>query len=462
MINTSQFVRSVHQLFCIDGIELEQLKIDEAASLRLQDFREKFYHWSFCRQIKDFKRSHDLDRSYLEVREGLIQKLLRLRKENKENMKPQIAQIDHMNEMISDLIRQRDQRVEEINRMKKDPAIREKELKKGRELLCEVSEELQFRENVRLVLMELTQSKYPILTQGEEELENLEKTKDQLEKESESLAKSMSLPEELSQTLFYYTLNNGYFSHLTSSTWGSLMKSCSEKEQSWLREHYEFDDISMAWKLSDEQHYYSPLKQKQIVGHRDSSGISFLDYNIKKLLDVKLNDMTFTRYEQEVRSFYATICFEALEDGVLTHEEINMMQDLAKALSMDWEQALQVLNQEAVRVQKGFVNKNMAMFHELAMADGKMHREEAKFLVEMKSRLESEILSNLSSMLDRIGDEGIQLKMDDEMFFVEMCRLALRDQHLDECEKDILNSFGQQKGWSEEVCASLLELARAD
>jgi hypothetical protein len=290
----------------------------------------------------------------------------------------------------------------------------------------------------------------------------LENIRDELEKASEDLARSMSLPEELSQTLFFYTLNNGYFSHLSSSTWTTLMQSCSENEQSWLKEHYEFDDISMAWKLNEEQHYYSPLKEKQIVGHRDSSGISFLDYNIKKLLDVKLNDMTFTRYDQEVRSFYANICFEALEDGILTQEEIKMMKELAKALHMEWNQALLVLNQEAVRVQKGFVNKNMAMFHELAMADGKMHREEAKFLVEMKSRLDNELISNLSSKLDKVGDEGIQLKMDDEKFFVEMCRLALRDDHLDECEKEMLHSFGQQKGWSEELCMTLLESAKLE
>ena len=461
MLNTSLFVRSVHQLFCVGGVEVDHLEVDKATGIRLLEFREKFYNWSFCRQLKDLKRSFDLDRSYLEVREGLIQKLLLLRKQHKDGLEAQIRQVDHMNQIIAGLKEQRDDQVQELNRMKSDPTAKEDALEACRERLCEVSEELQFRENVKTVLMELAQSKFPILTQGEEELEKLESTKDELEKESEALAKAMSLPEGLSQTLFHYTLNNGFFSHLTQQTWDRLMGSCSAKEQAWVKEHYEYDDISMAWKLIDEQHYYSPLKEKQIVGDRESSGISFLDYNIKKLLDVKLNDMTFTRYEQEVRSFYANICFEALEDGILTKEEVKMMRDLAKVLLMDWKQALQVMNHEAIRVQKGFINENMAMFHELAMADGKMHREEAKFLVEMKANLESEMINNLSSMLEKVGGEGIQLKMDDELFFVEMCHLALKDKHLDPCEQEMLNAFGKQKGWNDEVCASLMEQARA-
>jgi len=62
--------------------------------------------------------------------------------------------------------------------------------------------------------MELAQSKFPDLTQGEEELEALEKHREELELIAEDLAVELNLPSGLSQMLFHYSLNNGTFSFI--------------------------------------------------------------------------------------------------------------------------------------------------------------------------------------------------------------------------------------------------------
>jgi hypothetical protein len=238
------------------------------------------------------------------------------------------------------------------------------------------------------------------------------------------------------------------------------MNRCSSKEQSWLREHFSEESKSKAWRLNDEQHYTSPLKRRCLVGSRDSSGISFVDFNIKKLLDEKLPHLTFTRYQNEVRTFYASMCNEALEDGILTVEEAKMMGELSETLKLDPFQARQIMNQEALRVQKDFVNQNLASFYELAMSDGNLHREEARFIVEMKTKLEGEVVENVSQMIQHMDENGIRLKMEDELFFIELCRLALKDQRLDECEMDLLKSFVEKKGWEESKLLELLEQAK--
>ena len=137
-----------------------------------------------------------------------------------------------------------------------------------------------------------------------------------------------------------------------------------------------------------------------------------------------------------------------------------MMDELAVALHLDAMQARQLLNQEALRVQKDFINENMALFYELAMSDGQMHREEAKFLVEMKNRLEGDLIDNVAQKIQRIEEEGLQLRMDDSEFFIQLCRLALKDNHLDLCEQQILKSFVRRKGWPDLRLPELLEAAR--
>jgi len=451
---TSVYVRSVHELFCHGSEPASDLSEEQRDELRV--FKRRFSHWTFCRRIMEAKRSLDLDRSYLEVREALIHRLLRLQKMNASEIEKERVQIEHMNQTLEGLEEKRDALVLECEKLKNMPNINETSVLRCREKICEIGEEIQFRVNVKSVLMELAQSKFPDLTQGEEELEALEKHREELELIAEDLAVELNLPSGLSQMLFHYSLNNGTFSFICEKSWQGLESSCGEKELAWLHEHYEFDDISNAWRLNDEQNYFSPLKDRQLVGHRESSGISFLDHNLKKLLDEKLSDMTITRYREEVRFFYSKVCHEALSDGILTVEEIGMMKEIAGVLLLDAAESFKIINHEALRVQKNFVYSNMAAFHDLAMADGQMHREEAKFLMELKEKLEKNTISHLSEHLENAGEHGIHIKMDDESFFGEMCHLALKDKHLDERELEILMSFAWEKGWSEEKAMAML------
>jgi hypothetical protein len=461
---TSLLVSFVHKVFC-KGLEISSkttpAELDRRSVERIQQYKDKLLLWTFCHKVVDLKREHDLDRSYLEVREGIIQKLIRMRKAQREDIDSQTRQLEHVADVIKGLEERRFHYAHEVERYKSQGVdVQAESLQRLEARLKEFDEELSFRQNVMSVQMELAQAKFPQITQLEEELEQLEVTRKNLEQQAEVIAQEMGLPKGLGKTLFFYMLNDGYFSYITDNDWSSMIFNCTSKEQSWLKEHFTCVVSQSAWLLNDEQHYYSPLKRKAIVGSRDSSGISFLDYNIKKLLDEKLVYLSFTRYQDDVRTFYASMCFEALEDGILTKDEVQMMDELAGALRLDPLQARQLLNQEALRVQKDFINENMALFYELAMSDGNMHREEAKFLVEMKNKLEGDMVENVAVMVQRVGDEGLQLKMDDSEFFVELCRLALKDKHLDDGEQEILKAFVQRKGWPNIRLVEMLEAAR--
>lgn len=457
---SSYFVTFVHRLFC-GGDPIEQACDLGAMEERLRFFKSQFKDWSFCRRIIELKLEKDLDRSYLEVRDDLIQKMAKLKRESKAAIDEQVEQIEHMNEVVARLETSRDEKIAAMDEAEQVATGNVQDRETLREELCEIGEELAFRENVRTVLMELAQSKFPELTQWEEDLLVLEKSKESLLKEVIQLAREMGVDTQKALVLFHYTLNSGYFSYLSQEAWQLLQERCSEKELAWLKEHFQWNEVAQAFVLNDEQHYFSPLQQKQLVGSRPSAGISFLDYNLKKLLNEKLPEWTITRYENEIRSFYGLICRESLEDGILTVDEISMMSDLAEVLELDKRQAHSIINQEAMKTQKTFINENMALFHELAMADGKMHRDEANFLVEMKTKLEEETISNVSAILKEASQDGIMLKMNDEDFFVEMCRLAIQDKELDYREEEMLKGFMSKKGWAIESFGDYMSKAKA-
>ena len=461
--DSSKSVAYVHQVFCLGlkaSFKTAPAGMDRRSVEKIVSFKEKLVLWKYCHRILDLKRQNDLERSYLEIREGVIQKLIRLRKAQREELEQQSSQLELICDVIRGLEEQRFQYAHELEHVHNQGNEVSKEFVARLALkLAELDEDLAFRQNILSVQMELAQAKFPHITQLEEELEHLEHTRKIIEVQAEGIAKELGLSKSLGKTLFFYMLNDGFFSYISESDWEEMIFNCTSKEQTWLKEHFAFLSSSSAWILNDEQHYYSPFKRKAIVGSRDSSGISLLDYNIKKLLDEKLPSMSFKRYQNEVREFYASVCFSALEDGILTKEEATMMVDLAKVLRLESMQSRKILNHEAIRVQKDFINENMALFYDLAMSDGNMHREEAKFLVEMKYRLEGDLVDNVAQKIQRIEDDGLQLRMDDTEFFIQLCRLALKDHKLDIAEHEILKSFVRRKGWPElrlnEVLAGL-------
>ena len=81
--NSSILVSYVHQVFC-KGLEASTKTAPAGVDRRNVDqivqFNDKLVLWNYCHAVVDLKRQHDLDRSYLEIREGMIQKLIRLRK----------------------------------------------------------------------------------------------------------------------------------------------------------------------------------------------------------------------------------------------------------------------------------------------------------------------------------------------------------------------------------------------
>lgn len=456
---SSKYVRIVHCIFCegktFSTADLMDISGDQVKAIKA--FENNLPLWRYCHKVLEKKRLIDLERSYLDVREGLIQKLLRLRKEARASLDPQVRQIELIEEVICGLEERKHDFENELARYCSRSVVDQEKKTRLEGRLSEFDEELLFRQHVLEVQIELAQSKFPMIVQLEDELEALEASVKTLTEDCLKEAFAMGVEESVAKTLFYCLLNDGYFTHVSQDDWSILKDRCSSKEQAWLREHFSQEQVSKAWVLNDEQHYWSPLKRRGLVGERQSSGISFVDFNVKKLLNEKLYHLSFMRYQNEVRAFYASTCHQALEDGILTVEEASMMKQLAKVLRLDEQQAHQVMNQEALRIQKDFMNKNIASLYDLAMSDGQLHRDEARFIIDMKARLESEVVVNVFKAIEKMGEEGVFLKMRDEDFFVELCQLALKDKRLDECEMAFLKSFAKTKGWGASTLSDLID-----
>jgi len=457
----SEIVSYVHTRFHPKREEarLGSLSVSSVIVERVDEFLDRHRLWVYCRKIMALKKKHDLERAYLEVREELIQKLFDFKKNHKEDLQAHSRQMSHIEKVIKKCEERQQHFSRELERFRDQPGERSEEsILRLESRLKEFEEEIRFRSHVLSVQKEIAANHFSGMTAMEKELCQLEVTLETMLQTAKAEALHLHVPESIALTLFYYIINDGYFTYIPEEEWHVLMVNVSSKEQTALKDHFHFEKSLGAYILNDEQTYTSPIQRKCLVGHKAASGISFLDYNVKKMLNDKLKALSFQSYLNEVKVFYTYLASEALSDGILTVEEMTMLDEIAAVIKLDINLARKILNQEAQRIQKNVINEQMMMFYDLAMADGVMQRDEAKFLVEMNAKLESKVIHQIAETMARRQND-LQLHLDAEELFVDMCKMVMKDGVLDAKECGMLMDFTQKQGWDKSKLQPILARA---
>lgn len=455
----SEIVAYVYQRFHPKKEYVKPSQVSPSIVNKVEEFLHRHRLWVYCRKVMGLMKSRGLDRSYLETREEIIQKLIRYKKNNKEALEEQTRQMRHIEKVIEKCEERGEHYGRELERYKEQADEASNESIERLELRQkEFEEEITFREHVLEVQKELAANKFSEMTDMEKELCDLEHNMDVMILDAKNQALRFQIPESIALTLFNYIVNDGYFTYVPEEEWEHLMANSSSKEQTILKGHFHYDRAQLAYLLNDEQRYISPIQRKLLVGSATSSGISFLDFHVKKILSDKLNSLSFHSYLNETKSFYAYLVQEALVDGVLTVDEMNMLDEIAVVLKMDMSMAKNILNTEAQKIQKNFINEQMMVFYDLAMADGVMQRDEAKFLVEMNDKFDAQVIHKISVTMEH-RKAPLKLNLDTEELFVDMCRMVMKDGVLDNKESEMLMNYIKKHGWEKAKLQPMLAKA---
>lgn len=454
----SEIVAYVHHRLHSKNVDQKNksFQVSELTMNQVEDFMHRHRLWVYCRKIMVLKKDYGIERSYLESREEIVHKLINYKKSYRDDLEAHSRQMRHIEKVIEkceerkvyfskELERFNDQKIEKT----------EESVERLEARLKEFNEEIEFREHVLEVQKELAANKFSDITQYEKELCNLEKDLQEMLDKSMKEADHLNVPDSIALTLFHYIVNDGYFTYIPEEEWNNMMSMTCSKDQTNLKNHFSYDAKRSAYILKDEQSYFSPVRREYLIGNKDSSGISFMDFGVKRLLNEHLKDLSFHSYLHEVKAFYSYLVNEALEDGVLTCEEMNMLDEIASVLKIKLKSARDILNREALKIQKNVINEQMMIFYDLAMADGVMQREEAKFLVELNRKFERQIIQKIEEvMVSRQSD--LQLHLNPEDTFIDMCKMVMKDGVLDAKECEMLMDYAQKQGWEKSKLQPIL------
>jgi hypothetical protein len=423
---------------------------------RVEDFMHRHRLWVYCRKIMVLKKEYGIEQSYLESREEMIRRLVNLKKAYRDDLEAHTRQMRHIEKVIEKCEERKvyfSKELERYNNQQLEKSEESTDRLKVR--LQEFDEEIQFREHVLEVQKELAANKFSDITQYEKELSHLKEDMSSMLEQSFKEASLLNVPDSIALTLFHYIVNDGYFTYIPEEEWHNMMNMICSKDQTRLKDHFKYDSQKVAYVLKDEQRYFSPIQRKYLLGDKYASGISFMDFGIKRLLNEQLKDLSFHSYLNEVKSFYTYLVNEALEDGVLTRGEMKMLDQIAVVLKIKVKSARDILNREAVKIQKNVINEQMMIFYDLAMADGNMQRDEAKFLVELNRKFDRQIVNKIEEvMASRQGN--LHLYLNPEDIFVDMCKMVMKDGVLDAKECAMLMDYTQKQGWDKSKLQPIL------
>lgn len=455
----SEVVEYVFRRFHSKAGSAKDIKVSSKIVNKVEEFLHRHRLWVYCKKMMITLQSRGIERSYLEIREEWIQKLIDYKKNHRSELEEQTRQMVHIEQVIEKCEERERHFRRELERYKQQSSEEASEsIVRLEKRLKEFEEEIEFRSHVLEVQKELAMNRFPEMAEMERELCDLERVMSSMIDEAKRQAERFQIPESTALTLFNYIANDGYFTHVPEEEWEWVMNHSTSKEQTRLKEHFHYDRSQSAYLLNDEQRYVSPLQRKTLVGNAHSSGISFLDFQVKKVLNDKLKNLAFQSFYNETKAFFAYLVREALQDGILTVEEMHMVDDIAHVLKIDPAAAKDILNGEAESVQRQFVNQQMMVFYDLAMADGVMQREEAKFLVEMNQKLENQVISKVATTMES-RSKDLQLNLNDEELFVDMCKMVMKDGILDSKESEMLLSYIEKRGWDKSRLQPILEKA---
>lgn len=455
---SSDLVAYVHHRLHPRKLERHEnaFQVSENTMNRVEDFMHRHRLWVYCRKVMVLKKENGIEHSYLESREEIIQKLVNYKRAYRDDLEAYSRQMRHIEKVIEKCKERKVYFSKELQHYKNQEMEKSEEsVKRLESRLKEFDEEIQFRQHVLEVQKELAANRFSEITQYEKELCCLEKDREAMLEQSLKEASLLDVPESIALTLFHYILNDGYFTYIPEEEWHNMMAMVCSKDQTRLKDHFTYDAQKTAYVLKEEQSYLSPIQRTYLLGDKNSSGISFMDFGVKRLLSEQLKDLSFHSYLNEVKAFYTYLVNEALDDGVLTREEMHMLDEIAVVLKIKVKSARDILNREAVKIQKNVINEQMMVFYDLAMADGTMQRDEAKFLVEINRKFERQIINKIEEvMASRQGN--LRLHLNSEDVFVDMCKMVMKDGVLDAKECEMLMDYIQNQGWDKSKLQPIL------
>lgn len=407
-------------------------------------FAEKLKHWVVYQSIEQDRKETQI-RSYTHQLDEIVQNLCRMQKA----LRPTLLRYDTSRQTARSLIQASNRKIEkletEIERCE-DP----KKLKKLKKLKSELKDEITIRNSE--------------IKKTEEEKRNLERRCNQLVQEEQRLKEHIELEISLRQRCIEHAKNNNvlpnialqiysfsiesqFFTYLSNKEYETLLQDAELGIQTKLKDFYLWNDHYQVYELKRDLHYYSILLETNLIGHKESqSSLSYLDRHLKTAFNKRLQHLDFRDYRKDAQQFYGLVCEQALEDGVMTKEEVVQMQALSSALKLSKLDAIEILDSIAIETQKAFIKKHLKVLFDLAISDSELHRAEQALILELKRKLFSSIKTNISDMMNDPID--IHLVMNDEEIFIHLCKLAKADDKFLDIEKLFIAEFAKLKGWS--------------
>ena len=458
----SEVVEAAHEIFalekskfCVEIIDQQYAHFPQETKDLFYHFAEKLRYWMLYKSIQQDKKESKI-RSHSKQLDDIVQNLSRMQKV----LKSPLQRYDASRSSTRTLIEAATQKVEalkeEANVTNDSKSIKKIEVK-IKEIITEKNLEIKKAEEERKNLERRSQQ----LIQEENKLTEHIHEEYQLRKKCFEHAKEIEISTDVALEIYSFSIESHFFTYLSKQEYQTLMNECDFTVQTRLRDHYNWNEKYKVYELICDLHYFSILKEEHLIGTKDNqSGLSYLDPTLKTAFEKNLQHLDFRDYRKDALDFYKYVCKQALEDGVMTKNEVEQMQAISQALKLTKMDSMEALNEVAIEEQKKIIRQHLKMLFDLAMADDELHKGEQHLILELKKTLFDSIKPNFSALMNQATD--VHLIMNDEQIFMLLCRIAKADTKFIEVEKIFIAEFAKEKKWDDEKIQHMVATAGYD
>jgi hypothetical protein len=285
-----------------------------------------------------------------------------------------------------------------------------------------------------------------------------------IEKEAElrdrclDLREDQNIAEDLAVEIYGYSIDNRFYTYVTAEDWKAMLEEANMGMREKMKSQYDWDEDVQAHKLKLDQHYHAAIEEDaQLIGEESTrSGSTVLNPIFKPYFDHTSLNSTFKEDKEDVGAFFSFIVAEALADGIMSVNEIKKLLELSKALNLTKLNSIDILDKKALLAQRRLVKDKLKNLFSVAMEDNEIHKDEQNIILELQKLMLKSMEPNLSSLIYPNPDQRLNLIMEDEDIFVEMCRAAMADNLFSSVEKTFVTDFAKRNGWSKEKMLKLI------
>jgi len=451
----SLVVEAAHEIFALKRASLCGEVLDKYYAHfpdRTKDifrhFSEKLRNWILYQHVEEKRKALNI-RAFTHELDEIIQDLARMQKV----LKPTLQRFETSRENSRQLIRASIRKIEKL----------EEDLVK--------TQDLKQIKNITKQITELRIENDREIKKAEEEQRNLERRCDQLVRQEQHLIKHLEaerilrseclayaseqdIPKPVALEVYGFSIESHFFTYLSPSEYEKLMANSELGVQTKLKDFFIYNESDKVYELKKNLHYHSIFLERNLIGDKkNQSGISYLDKQLKQTFLNRLQHLDFRDYHKDALQFFHFVCDPALEDGIMTREEVNQMLDLSSALKLNKLDSLKVIDAVAIDTQKRLIKNHLQDLFSLALSDNEVHKAEQHLILEIKTLLLNSIKTNFSTLMNCTTD--IHLLIDDEEIFMQLCRIAKADDKFLDVEKIFIAEFAKSKKWSTEKVQEL-------